>query len=128
MVCTFDINKPDDRVEYDIWLTASNPKGIKFVADFKAFNDKLGMKVKMTPRYFTWACTSCDAAIMEQDCVCAGEYCALDEENLVAPGKDIIAENLRQRCIFEQGAEFWWDYVTEYRTTCISDFSEKCSK
>ena len=48
----------------------------------------------MTPRYFTWNCESCDDEIKNQDCVSNGKYCALDEETLLSPGRDIIRENL----------------------------------
>ena len=34
LVATFDINKPDDRVEYDIWVSSSNDRGLDFIKDF----------------------------------------------------------------------------------------------
>ena len=65
LVCSFNIAKPDDRVEYDIWLSSSNDRGLDFVSEFMPYDALLGEKVKMTPRYFTWACIDCDESILE---------------------------------------------------------------
>jgi len=80
VVCTFDIDKPSDHVNYDLWVSSSNERGLDFVREFRRYNDLLGDKVTMTPRYFTWACTTCDQPIIETDCVNGGKYCAIDED------------------------------------------------
>lgn len=128
LVSTFNIAKPDDRVEYDIWISSSNDRGLDFVKDFQRFNDILGDKVLMTPRYFTWSCINCDANIMGEDCVNNGKYCALDEERLSYSGKEIIMENLRQKCVWKQSAPAWWEYIAKAHQQCYTDFSEDCSK
>lgn len=94
IVATFNIAKPSDHVKYDLWVSSSNERGLDFVKDFRHFNDLLGAKVSVTPRYFTWSCLSCDQSIIEQDCVNGGKYCQLDEDRLQYSGKDIILENL----------------------------------
>ena len=51
------MEKPDDRVEYDLWFTSSNDRALDFVSDFKEYDKKLGDKVLMTPHYVFWKCT-----------------------------------------------------------------------
>mmetsp|Transcript_13401 Transcript_13401/g.15046 ORF Transcript_13401/g.15046 Transcript_13401/m.15046 type:complete len:164 (+) Transcript_13401:229-720(+) len=119
LLTTFEINRPDDRVEYEFWFTSSNDRGLDFIRDFKSYHETLGAKVLMTPRYFSWNCISCDTSITETDCLCGGKYCALDESNLRIEGKQILMENLRQKCIYTNAMSktktdaAWWNYVTK---------------
>ena len=53
------MDKPDNRVEYDIWFTSSNDRALDFITDFKEYDDKLGEKVLMTPHYVYWKCEAC---------------------------------------------------------------------
>lgn len=65
---TFEMSRPDDRVEYDIWFSSFNDKGLDFISNFEPFHRTLGDKVLMTPRYFTWPCEGCDSSITDVDC------------------------------------------------------------
>jgi hypothetical protein len=58
-MASFDISRPDNRVEYDIWFSSSNEKAMDFIEDFAAVDDKFGEKVLMTPRYLVWECKDC---------------------------------------------------------------------
>jgi hypothetical protein len=119
LVIKFEMNRPDDRVEYEFWFTSSNDRGLDFIRDFMPYHQKLGKKVLIIPRYFSWACINCDDSITESDCFCGGRYCAMDENNLRVSGKDILQENLRQKCIYENALKnnkidtIWWTYVTK---------------
>jgi hypothetical protein len=131
---TFDINNPDDRVEYDIWFSSSNDRGMDFIRDFEPYHKRLGDKTLMTPRYFTWSCENCDESITDVDCVSSGKYCAIDETNYSMTGKSIILENLRQKCIYlnamknKKDDSSWWNYVKKAHSRCYNDFTEDCSK
>jgi hypothetical protein len=35
IMAEFMMNKPDNRVEYDIWFTSSNDRALDFISDFK---------------------------------------------------------------------------------------------
>ena len=134
LLASFEINRPDNRVEYDFWFTSSNDRGLDFIRDYRSFHEALGKKVLWTPRYFSWNCETCDSTITETDCLCGGKYCALDENNLSVKGKTILMENLRQKCIYKNAQSKsstdtpWWDYVTKAHSRCYNDFSEECSK
>ena len=82
----------------------------------------------MIPRYFTWGCTNCDDSIVEEDCVCEGKYCALDEQRMTYSGREIIYENLRQKCIHQINGDKWWDYISKAHKHCYTDFTEDCSR
>lgn len=131
---SFDINRPDDRVEYDIWLSSSNDKALDFIRDFREYHELLGKKVLMTPRYFSWNCEFCDKEITDNDCFSNGKYCAIDETNDKISGRDIMHENLRQKCIYLNSMKhfkddrLWWNYVIKAHSRCYDDFSEDCSK
>lgn len=56
----FIMNKPDNRVEYDLWFTSSNDRALDFIADFKEYDQKFGDKVLFTPHYVFWKCTFCE--------------------------------------------------------------------
>lgn len=57
IMAQFIMEKPDDRVEYDIWFTSSNDRALDFVSDFKEQDKRLGDKTLMTPHYVFWKCT-----------------------------------------------------------------------
>lgn len=58
MAVTFEVNKPNDIVEYDIWFSSSNDRGMDFISQFKPYHELIANKVIMTPRYFTWDCSN----------------------------------------------------------------------
>lgn len=50
----FVMEKPDNRVEYDVWLTSSNDRALDFIADFTSYDYKLGESALMTPHFVFW--------------------------------------------------------------------------
>lgn len=60
LMATFEMNKPDNRVEYDIWFSSSNDRALDFISEFETHDKALGSDVLMTPHYVFWTCTFCD--------------------------------------------------------------------
>lgn len=89
------MEKPDNRVEYDIWFTSSNDRALDFISDFKEMDEKFGEKVLMTPRYVFWRCTFCEDEYLKNDCYGGGKYCAVESSNRNIKGREIILEDLR---------------------------------
>ena len=81
IMAEFRMEKPDDRVEYDIWFTSSNDRALDFISDFAEYDKKLGTSVLMTPRYVFWKCTFCEDDYLENDCYGGGKYCAVEQNN-----------------------------------------------
>lgn len=95
MLASFDLSRPDNRVEYDIWLTSSNDRVLDFMQDFAKVDRKFGDQVLMTPRYKFWSCPECDLAAKSENCFADGAYCAMDTHHQNLNGRDIILEDLR---------------------------------
>lgn len=116
-MANFNMEKPDNRVEYDIWFTSSNDRALDFISDFKEFDEKLGSKVLMEPHYVFWKCTYCEADYLRNDCYGGGKYCAVEPSNEKFKGRDIILEDLRQKCLYQQTYDsaknryLWWAYI-----------------
>ena len=52
----FKMEKPDNRVEYDIWYTSSNDRALDFISDFTTMDFKLYESTMMTPHFVFWKC------------------------------------------------------------------------
>lgn len=87
----------------------------------------------MTPHFAFWTCEDCDDTILERDCYGNGRYCAINENNVNTTGKDILNEDLRQKCIHEKYVKekkesVWWDYIKSFHSICKgSEVTEDCS-
>ena len=122
-----------DTVSYDFWFTSSSDRGISFLEDFRIMNSKLGDNVEFTPHYVFWECTNCDKVYLENDCYGNGRYCALEPSNGNIRGQEIVLEDLRQMCIWEQvkgqnETDLWWAYIKQVHGSCYSVINEDCSK
>jgi hypothetical protein len=81
LMANFVMEKPDNRVEYDIWFTSSNDRALDFITDFSNYDHKLGKNVLMTPHYVFWKCTYCEEDYLRNDCFGGGKYCAVEPSN-----------------------------------------------
>ena len=113
----FDISNPDNRVEYDIWLSSSNDKALDFVQDFGRVDEMFRKHVLMTPHYKFQKCTQCDKQYKNENCLADGKYCSTDSSHKTLSGRQIIEEDLRELCIYnmyyekESTRHVWWDYM-----------------
>ena len=92
---SFDMSRPDNRVEYDIWYSSSNDLALDFIQDFMKLDHRLGEGALMTPRFVFWVCEECDDEFMKKNCFGGGKYCATDSGNAKIPGSTIVLEDLR---------------------------------
>jgi len=100
IMAQFIMEKPDDRVEYDLWYTSSNDRALDFISDFKDQDTRFGTKVLMTPRFVFWKCTFCEDEYLQNDCYGGGRYCAVEPSNEDIKGREIILEDLREKCLY----------------------------
>ena len=96
-VMNFQLNHPDNHVEYELLLSTYQDRALDFVSSFKAYHEKLGSSVTMTPHYFSWPCYGCDEEVKREDCFGNGKYCAIDYSDLQMNGTDILLANIRQK-------------------------------
>jgi hypothetical protein len=117
VMAQFVMEKPDDRVEYDVWFTSSNDRALDFISDFKEQDLKLDDKVLMTPRYVFWKCAFCEEEYLQNDCYGGGRYCAVEPSNEKIKGREIIEEDLREKCLYKKtyldgnNRGLWWSYM-----------------
>ena len=134
IMAQFVMDKPDDRVEYDVWFTSSNDRALDFISDFKDQDSKLGEKVLMTPRYVFWKCTFCEDEYLQNDCYGGGRYCAVEPSNENIKGREIIQEDLREKCLYkkiygdESTRNLWWSYMSFVHQNCYNVINEDCSR
>jgi hypothetical protein len=97
----FDMSRPDNRVEYDVWYSSSNDVALDFFHDFMKIDKKFGDQVLMTPRLVFWECINCETEFIQKNCYAGGKYCATDSGSSRLSGQEIILEDLRQMCIYQ---------------------------
>jgi len=113
----FDLSRPDNRVEYDIWYSSSSDRVLDFIQDFSKIDNKFGDQVLMNPHFKFWSCFDCDKTFKETHCYGNGKYCTTDSNHDNLSGKEIIAEDLRQMCIYrnaykdESTRQLFWKYM-----------------
>ena len=100
IMAEFVMEKPDDRVEYDLWFTSSNDRALDFISDFKEFDTKFGDLVLMEPHYVFWKCNNCEDQYLNNDCYGGGRYCAVEPSDQNIKGREIILEDLREKCLY----------------------------
>ena len=137
---------PDDRVEYDLWTTPSDPVSKDFQKNFKPVAQALGSHAYFTPHMYIYdgIKSNCQGFDGENMCfnLCTnnGRYCATDPDNDLdhgISGADVVKESLRRICIWKHYGETdgvgseWWDYVAQFLERCDNpDFfaNEDCAK
>jgi hypothetical protein len=95
MMVSFDLSRPDNRVEYDIWYSSSSDRVLDFIQDFSKIDKRFGKSVLMTPHYKFWSCYDCDKTFKDTNCYGNGKYCTTDSNHENLSGKEIIVEDLR---------------------------------
>jgi len=132
-----------DKVSWKLW--SSSDSEAMFKKEFAESSQLIAEKAVFTPRYFIWngvdwGCTVGEACVTQ--CTEGGYYCNPDpDDNLFegVSGRDVVEENLRQICIWEQAQKsgkevLWWEYVAKFADDChkskisAATFNEKCSE
>lgn len=133
IMAQFIMEKPDNRVEYDLWFTSSNDRALDFISDFKEYDRNFGNKVLMTPHYVFWKCNFCEEEYLKNDCFGGGKYCAVEPSNENIKGRDIILEDLREKCLYKKAYQspgtryVWWSYMEYVHQNCYNVINEECS-
>ncbi len=148
----WSLPQPDGRVEWELWTSSNDPESRQFKSTFGESNKNLGEHAMFTPRYFVLSGES-SGCLLEyincgNQCDPSGRYCSADPDDDLEDGLsgfDILEENIRQICMFEElnntgHADLWFDYSTNYIKQCcepsgdfitgsctLDDWGETCS-
>lgn len=131
LLVNFEMENPDDRVEYDFWYTSGDTVALQFIKAMKEYNDKLGSNALFTPHMIVRTCRNCD----ENDINClnfGGElYCAAFTRNDNVLGRKALKLGVDEMCIHdmyrgEENAARWWRYMENMLNCIPSHFSDSC--
>lgn len=133
MEMQWSLPHPDDRVEYDLFSSPTDPVAHHFFNEFKPIAHALKDRAYFTPHMYIFdgVRSQCHGMNGENQCfnLCSnnGRYCAMDpDKNLDkgVSGYDVVKESLRRHCIWSNYGEKdgigekWWDYVHEFDKRC----------
>jgi len=133
-MAAFDIGRPDNRVEYDVWYSSSSTRMLDFLTDFAPLDAEFGDSVLMTPHFKFQECFECQKDFIERNCFGNGKYCAFDTNHPTINGRDLILEDLRQLCIYNfdynstKTRSMWWDYIIKVHEECYGSVTKECSE
>jgi hypothetical protein len=131
-----DVLPKASRVEWEFWSNSNDMCGAvcdvqkEFIKEFVPAARELddGNWTAFTPHYIVWVCPPAyrDSDECRSQCTHHGRYCTPDPDGSIEKGysgADIVAENLRQLCVFKLAAAagrpwVWWDYVTRFGEEC----------
>jgi len=130
---SFEIEAPDNTVEYQLWYTSSDDRSLDFLADMGEYDTKLGEHATFTPRFVFWECLFCDQRLLLDNCWGQGKYCAVDTTNTEIKGVEIMTEDLRHKCIHQMAKDksqpsIYWNYVKTVKADCHGLVNEDCSR
>lgn len=87
-----------------------------------------------TPHYVFWECLlGCDQRYLEKDCFGGGKYCAMEPSNEMITGREIVLEDVRQKCLYSSLSkrhqeDVWFEYISRVHSVCYSVINEDCSR
>ncbi len=135
----FVFKNQDNKVNWELWYTSTNDKALDFLRNFHEVNKEVlhgssGDNLpEFSPHIVTWACTSCDADFKRRECLSNGRYCAMNHKGTYIQGKDILVEDLRQKCLHKLTTQAgqvdkWWEHIQDVHRKCYEEITEECSK
>jgi hypothetical protein len=134
----WDIPQTTTTVNWTWFMSAASNAG-QFKRDFAQVAKNLGNRALVEPHYdfldgTAWQCNLPGRPCGNQ-CTNGGRYCQASPQTGSYTGADIVSENLRQYCIFQQvnntaNIDKWWDYIGRFDAECqVKDlFNVGCSQ
>jgi hypothetical protein len=81
-----------------------------------------------------WTCKDCEQKYLERDCFGGGQYCAYESSNEALTGREIILEDIREKCLYretykqDKTRHLWWTYMKQVHVNCYNVVNRECSK
>lgn len=127
-----------DLIYLDLWISSANDLSQSFLKNFASIGKQLTKKnAEFHPHYVFIKCLNCEKNNFQEshdDCLGGGRYCAPDPDGPgPIKGRDVVIENLRQICMFNQLSEskdysIWFKFQEEFSNNCESKiFNDDCS-
>jgi len=131
LLVNFEMENPDDRVEYDVWYTSGDTSALNFLRQMKDYNEKLGPNALFTPHMIVRLCRNCEKE--DPNCLNIGSelYCAAFTRENSIPGNRALKLGVDELCIYEiyqneSNAAKWWKYMDIIQDCAESHYSDSC--
>jgi hypothetical protein len=134
-------NNNSNIIDFKFFFSSSELRAYLLLINIVQYIYQLKNNVLFTPIYVVHPSTfpNEDNFINTKNCVSKGKYCYFPKETtIIKDGKQIILENLRQKCIYNismknKNLNVYFNYIRTFYTQClikekIPDFSDKCAK
>lgn len=132
----FEMENPNNFVEYDIWYTPDQEQIYKLIGDFYTYHEALRNQSRLNMHIVTYSHYSYDQSkrqVMDH-CLGSGKYCVRPGNLNITKGSDVVMEGIKQKCIYNYAygngkEELFWKYMQYFYYNCIklSQFTYDCS-
>lgn len=138
------ILQPDSgRVEWQLFTHADDESSNEFRVAWAPYNAYLGTSVQFNPRFYIYdgRAIGCGTRYNCFDqCINNDYYCSVDPDgiNIGVSGAQVVIENLRQMCIWQQAnqtydsdyGQRWWTYASLFSQNCntAATWTEACAQ
>lgn len=138
----FEMEHPNNTVNYALYTTADNEMVYKLLTDFLRYQEILDKKTKLNVHYVTYRHPLYDSENPSNNsprpnCLGNGKYCASPGKFGVTDGRNVVHEAIKQKCIYnyaysEQNDPLeYWFYVYNFYMNCLNSttpqFTRECS-
>ena len=133
-------NNNSNMIDFKFFFSSSELRAYLLMINIVQYIYQLKNDVLFTPIYVVHPSTFLneDNIINSKNCVSKGKYCYFPKETtIIKDGKQIILENLRQKCIYNisiknKNINNYFNYIRTFYNQClikekIPDFSDKCA-
>ena len=133
LMIDFELPKPDDRVEYDIWYSSYDIKALDFIVNMNKYHKRLGSHALMTPHIPVQQCKWCSTEEVMKNCISYERinYCPPPLKDNRQAGTQILRAGIREHCIYtiykDSAIEKWWNYMEGISNCRNSRFSDACT-
>ena len=113
-----------DIVNVDLFFSSEDQNAYKFIINFYDFQKEFDNTIKFTPYYVSHRE---EADFDNKNCISKGKYCA-SITNSEFKGRNIMIENVYQKCIYQQSDIAYYNYINEFYYQCYVNqkINERC--
>jgi hypothetical protein len=124
----FEMEHPNNTVKYDIYFSSENEDVYTLLKELHYYQRKLENFVNLTVHYVTYQNPNYGSNVYEgfKNCYGRGKYCSNPGKFGTNDGRDIVRENLNQKCIYnyaykvKNNKDLYWNYMDEFYQQCLN--------
>lgn len=119
----------DKYADVALFYSPANIRSFEYISAFYKVYSTMKEYMSFEPYLVVYKLSTLTNSRKNKNCYGKTPYCAADPDGEGEfTGNDVVAESLRQKCIFKESKEKWFNYAIAYSKTCLNQFDLKCSK